>query len=591
MMKVYKQAGYPQIYVSTDRFQEINCQWMEEKKAGICEMVFSRKAVESAEKQKGIYLSFSIPILGIEYQWHPICGFDHGLKADWDRDICTMTSISAPVMAFYDSQGRNKLTFALSETKKKVRINGGVHEEDGTLLVRIEIDEKELEEVETYRLRLYLELEQYRYEETLDRVRLWWEKSCGIVPTYVPEIARAPMYSTWYSFHQKVDAKALEEEALRAKKLGFQSIIVDDGWQTDDGNRGYAYCGDWEVSENKFPDFSKHIENIHNMGMKFLLWFSVPFVGIHSRYWEKMKDKLLYFDEKRQAGVLDIRYPQIRNYLMSIYERAVKVWGVDGLKLDFIDEFYFREYKEKEEGMDFSCIQEALDYFLSEVSQKLKRIKPDIMIEFRQRYIGPNVRKYGNIFRVTDCPNSGISNRVGSVDLRLLSGSTAVHSDMIMWNREETVENAALQIINSVFATLQFSVKIATLDQEHQEMVKYWNSFMLQYMDILQRKRIHANAPQNCYPLVWSEDESTRIMAVYEPEQVIPYGADREKTILLRGTHGGLQVLRAEKESKVKIQVLNCSGKIKKEEIMVWITGYHEVEMNQADTLIVEIIE
>ena len=76
----------------------------------------------------------------------------------------------------------------------------------------------------------------------------------------VPDAARSPFYSFWYSQHQSVDAKSVEEECRRAAKLGFSSVIVDDGWQTDDNNRGYAFCGDWEPAADKFPDFLQHVK-------------------------------------------------------------------------------------------------------------------------------------------------------------------------------------------------------------------------------------------------------------------------------------------------------------------------------------------
>ena len=33
---------------------------------------------------------------------------------------------------------------------------------------------------------------------------------------------------------------------------------------------------------------------------------------------------------------------KVREYLKNIYINAVKEWNIDGLKLDFIDEFYLR---------------------------------------------------------------------------------------------------------------------------------------------------------------------------------------------------------------------------------------------------------
>ena len=69
--------------------------------------------------------------------------------------------------------------------------------------------------------------------------------------------------------------------------MGFRSVILDDGWQTDDTNRGYGYCGDWEVAEKKIKDMKKHVQVVHDMGMKYLIWYSVPYVGMYSKVWER----------------------------------------------------------------------------------------------------------------------------------------------------------------------------------------------------------------------------------------------------------------------------------------------------------------
>lgn len=65
------------------------------------------------------------------------------------------------------------------------------------------------------------------------------------------------------------------------------------------------------------------------------------------------------------------------------------------------------------EGMDFTDVQPALDCLITQVAQALTAQKPGFLIEFRQNYISPNMRKYGNMFRVSDCPNSALRNRIG----------------------------------------------------------------------------------------------------------------------------------------------------------------------------------
>ncbi|MFP4199622.1 MAG: hypothetical protein ACLFSO_08540 [Halanaerobium sp.] len=45
-------------------------------------------------------------------------------------------------------------------------------------------------------------------------------------------------------FKLKPEMFKIEKEAEQAKKFGCEAVIVDDGWQTEDSSRGYAYCGD-----------------------------------------------------------------------------------------------------------------------------------------------------------------------------------------------------------------------------------------------------------------------------------------------------------------------------------------------------------
>ena len=239
----------------------------------------------------------------------------------------------------------------------------------------------------------------------------------------------------------------------------MKGIIVDDGWQTDDNKRGYAFCGDWEISRRRFPDMPAHVAKIHELGMKYVVWFSVPFVGEHSKAYERFKGKYLYESKRLNTAVLDPRFPEVREYLINIYENAMREWGIDGFKLDFIDTMHFDgedpAVAENYAGRDIKCLPEAVDLLLSDTMRRLRAIKPDVLIEFRQSYIGPAIRKYGNMFRASDCPADVLSNRLRTLDLRLTTGTTAVHSDMLEWNCAESAEVAALQLLNILFSVPQ----------------------------------------------------------------------------------------------------------------------------------------
>jgi len=103
-------------------------------------------------------------------------------------------------------------------------------------------------------------------------------------------------------------------------------------------------------------------------------------------------------------------------------------------------------------GRDYDGVPEAIDRLLEDTIVRLSRIKREVMVEFRQSYVGPMTRKYGNMFRAMDCPKDAVENRMHTLDIRLLGGDAATHSDMLMWHAEDSVHSAALQIVTSSLA-------------------------------------------------------------------------------------------------------------------------------------------
>lgn len=514
------------------------------------------------EPDPGFRVEFSFPAVDISGRWFPVCGFDRSAKAEYDARVESMTARSAPVVCFYNGKGENRYTLALSEVRQKVTMTCGVHEEDGNVTCRIEIPLPKKSSEGSYSVKIWESRACEPFWKTLNQVRQWWEETLPLAHLPVPEAGRLPMYSFWYSKHQEITAENVEEECALAAQMGLSTVIVDDGWQTEDNHRGYAYCGDWQPCKEKFPDFAAHVQRVHDMGLKYMLWFSVPYVGRKAKVWEQFQDKLLRYDEGQQAGILDLRYPEVRTYLKEIYEHAIRSWKLDGLKLDFIDEFYFTEESPAyQEGMDYEDIQDALHALLEEVIQALRKIRPDILIEFRQRYIGPQIRRYGNLFRVSDCPCSAISNRLGTVDLRLLSGSTAVHSDMLMWHPKEKPEEAALQMISCLFSTVQISVNLEEISQEMKEMLDFWLSFMKNHVNLLQETQIEPSQPENLYPQVQVQTENSKVLVHYSQGRIVDLRNMPETLYYVNGTKAQEVCFCKEKEGKLAYQVLDCRGR------------------------------
>ena len=530
----------------------------EEPENGVYEYTYE---IPESEKEETLWVEWYEDVTNTVGCWYPDCGYVRAYGADWQRRRTTSLSVSAPVYCLYDQRGNNCITIALSEAVRETEWKIGVHEEDGRFLFQCKIHMgRGRSEV-----KLYINEGKTVYSRVLGKVQTWWKDGCGIVPAIVPEAAKMPFYSTWYSYHQNMEEKQLERECELAAQMGFKGIIVDDGWQTDDNHRGYAFCGDWKPSETKFPHMREHVAYVHFLGMKYMLWVSIPFIGKNSGIWKKFSDKLLEYQEEMNAGVADIRYKEVREYLMEQYVDLVKNYDLDGLKMDFIDEFHEgAATPEYNENMDFRDVQDALEHMMVQLYEKLRELKPDILIEFRQKYVGPYIRKFGNILRVDDCPMSQLSNRVGLVDLRILSGDTAVHSDMVMWNKAEEPEGVAIALQHCFFGSLQLSVRLEECRQEVLEVIRYYMELAQEWFEARLEGELAAEHPEHLYPVVYGEKENRAVVGVYEEDQVICVKENWTEALILNANKGNSLYLDLMQTSGKKAVIRDCKGAVVK---------------------------
>lgn len=498
---------------------------------------------------------FGVPQLDALHRWK---GGDHvDLPADWASPYCSRLSSGMPLVALINDNDRNRLLVAVSEVKRLVKINSGLHEEDCSFVWKIGFFDEPEAPLSAYEVTLRIDKRDVFFGDAIRAGTAWLEKTAKLAIASVPDSAFDPLYSSWYSFHQNMSADAVEAECREAARMGMKAIIVDDGWQTDDNSRGYAFCGDWQVSTRRFPDFAAHIEKVHALGMKYLIWYSVPFVGVKSANYARFKDKFLYMRGNLNTGVLDPRFPEVREFLCGIYAEAMRKWKLDGLKLDFIDCFVFQgadpAVKQNYAGRDVKSLPEAVDRLMIEVSAAIRAVKPDALIEFRQSYIGPAIRQYGNMLRAGDCPGDALANRVRTANLRLTSGRSAVHADMLEWNAAETTENAARFVLSSMFSVIQYSVMLRTIPEAHKRMIAHWLGFSQRHRNALLHGDFRPHHFEAHYPWLEGEDATERIVGVYVADTVLPLGAITKPTYVLNGTGVGEVIVRLDGAAQAEV--------------------------------------
>jgi alpha-galactosidase len=160
-------------------------------------------------------------------------------------------------------------------------------------------------------------------------------------------------YESWYNHYTDISESLMEADLAgldepgnlisdyyvrRGKPTIFQ---VDDGWE--------RRVGEWEVDEAKFPKgLALLASRIEDKGYVPGLWFA-PFLVTKACAVHRDHQDWILRDQKGRkvlAGwnpnwdgdfwTLDLSLPEVEDYLVHIFERAVEEWGYRYLKLDFL---------------------------------------------------------------------------------------------------------------------------------------------------------------------------------------------------------------------------------------------------------------
>ena len=465
-----------------------------------------------------------------------------------------------PLAVGFNSRDIAPVAVAASEAMRPVDFGLYADDETCDIICRCEFFTRPSAPMREYSVSVMVDRRGGAFADTVREATDWIVNVNGFKVAHAPDSAFEPLYSTWYAYLQDVHAEPLEAEASEAASLGMKTMILDDGWQKDDSATFYSAVGDWMPVNGRFPDMKAHVDAVHKVGLKYMLWLAVPYVGDESKAFARFKGKYLKVRGEKSPGksaILDPRFPEVREYLISTYARVVGEWGFDGVKLDFIDSFKVEgedpAVSENYAGRDYREVPLAVDRLMQDVLTRLMAINPDVLVEFRQSYMGPAVLQYGNMMRAWDCPADPCANRRRICDLRLTSQSIAVHSDMLVWSKDETPEGAALPILNALFSTVQYSMVLAKVSPEHRRVIASWIRFSQEHREALLKGAFRPHHPELVYPWIEGESALERVIAVYAEDVCAKAGAPDRPVFVVNATgKAGVLAELAAKPSKVE---------------------------------------
>ena len=150
---------------------------------------------------------------------------------------------------------------------------------------------------------------------------------------------RPVLLNNWEAYFFKFTQGKLLRLVRRAKHLGIELFVLDDGW-FGKRNNDTAGLGDYTVNRKKLPWGLAHFaKRIRKMGMEFGLWFEPEMVNPDSDLYRAHPEYAVQTPGKkptlgRNQMVLDLCNPAVRDYIVSSVGRILDETEISYVKWD-----------------------------------------------------------------------------------------------------------------------------------------------------------------------------------------------------------------------------------------------------------------
>lgn len=158
----------------------------------------------------------------------------------------------------------------------------------------------------------------------------------GIRAPQPPESALAPIWCAW-GYERAFNTPQVLATLPKVRELGFEWAVLDDGWQTNEG--------DWQIERRRFPrgeeDMKAFVAAIRAQGLRPRLWIAPLACDPGSDVLHDHPDMLLL---DKEGSVQKISwwnaftqcpaYQPTIDFHVALVKKAIGEWGFEGLKLD-----------------------------------------------------------------------------------------------------------------------------------------------------------------------------------------------------------------------------------------------------------------
>lgn len=352
---------------------------------------------------------------------------------------------------------------------------------------------------------------------------------------------RPILMNNWEATYFDFDGDKIYDLAKRAKQLGIELFVLDDGW-FGGRNSDNSSLGDWYPNEEKLGgSLEKLASKIINLGMDFGLWIEPEMVNEDSDLYRSHPDWVLAEVGRnrchsRNQYVLDFSRTEVRDYIYEKLENILCHVPITYIKWDMnrtISDAFSNGKSKREQGKIYHKyilgVYELYERFLSNF--------PEILFESCASggaRFDPGMMYYA--------PQAWTSDNTDAIHrLKIQYGTSVVYPISSMGSHvsaqvnHQTGRSVSLETRGNVsyFGTFGYELDLTALEKEELEGMKAQILFMKKYRRLIQKGNFYRLlSPFEGNEVAWmvvNEEQSEGIVGYYQVLQPVNVGFKRLK--------------------------------------------------------------
>ncbi len=304
---------------------------------------------------------------------------------------------------------------------------------------------------------------------------------------------RPILVNNWEATYFDFDEEKILSIAKKAKELGLDMFVLDDGW-FGHRNNARSSLGDWFVNKEKLPSGIDGLsKKIHDMGLKFGLWFEPEMISVDSELYKIHPEWLMKINSReplqgRNQFVLDFSNGEVVRFIGDQMEEILDGAQIDYIKWDMnrsLSDVFSKKLERDRQGEVYHRYILGVYWLYERLNQKY----PDILFESCASggaRFDPGMLYYA--------PQAWCSDNTDAVErIKIQWGTSMVYPVSMVGSHVSVCPNEQMGRITPLktradvayFGSFGYELDLNKLTESEQEEVKHQVEFMKKHSELI----------------------------------------------------------------------------------------------------------